>query len=211
MRRCDGCGRLNEADMLFCLQCGQNLALPSVAGKQTNTVLPCLACGKVDSLSERFCIHCGQQMNAKVSPLATLTVESPPLRHKRIWFSPIVWAAAGLLVGVLVANSIPFAWLEYRIAQQHWPAHGLVVYTKLSDGQYVLQQDTGKNFTLGRIAPDGSFCVPDLAPGNYQLTISHPGFQSNVQNLQINSQQATVVGFPLRIQLASKKSAAEES
>ncbi|HEY9869090.1 MAG TPA: zinc ribbon domain-containing protein [Candidatus Obscuribacterales bacterium] len=175
----------------------------------------CPACGKFDPLSNRFCVYCGASTQtamfdrAMQSQTATLEVEPLAAPRRAVPALPpgvmIGAAAFGVVSGILVGIFAYSAFIEDMIVKSSWPAAGLVLYASPPLSQVTVKDNTARHFALGQTGPEGELTVTDLPPGSYTLILAAPGYQTFARDLQLERNKVTVIGYPQRIQLASKE------
>lgn len=209
---CPGCGVESQPGMSFCMHCGTSLATQATTCSQISEDVgrPCPACGKVDYLSNVFCVLCGadmtfvsQQLEAQMSAPGISGQSMKPgfwldlLSHHHFLLATVTGVLLGLPLALWLVNPV----LEKTVVRNNWPRSGLVVYALPSCSQVVLEDFSGARFMLGQTGPAGSLAIPDITPGTYRLTLAHPGYKSLVREINIESDNVMVLGFPKRIEL----------
>jgi hypothetical protein len=221
---CPSCNRENDSEMSFCLFCGKGLRQQAVATRGNN----CPRCGRFDQLNVRYCIFCGADTTSGAlsvgtgsrelnrlswemdQPAGAKTGVSTRAELTEAAQSGIVWgvAAAGLISGVFVAFALAPAFQRAAI-QSLWPNASLVLYTKHSEAQVVIEPARdARTFTVGKVGANGALRITDLQPARYIVAVSAPNYQTAVvgmeEELAIDAQHPTVIGFPNRLELVPK-------
>ncbi len=118
----------------------------------------------------------------------------------------LTWAA----ISIGVVTGVMLSWFGYQSglfngsATTGWPKRGLVIFVTHPETVVNIQERTGKNFTVGRTSKNGSLSIPDLPAGLYRLTLSAPGRIPVVKDVELDPEQAVVLGFPQRINLPAE-------
>lgn len=231
---CSSCLRSNEADMNFCMFCGTGLK-PNVEQLRVTDLSglrPCLKCGKPDELTKDFCIFCGTRTEVPVAQsresqaFKKFSVElekiehveaikqeimptpqlKPPKTRRRGFNWTLVLGTFGVICGALSSYFLGQQTLQKIYLQLSWPKDAIVVYVEPQTVSYILQDEAGKKYLMGKSASNGSFALKNVAPGNYKLKISAPGFNTILQSVQVKKDCTSVVGYPNRLRLPTKKS-----
>ncbi len=173
----------------------------------------CPSCGQFDALSNRFCIYCGSSTQTvtfeqfKSMQEMTVDIQSLPVETARpvppaLPVGLMVAAAVcGVVSGILISLFAYPAFMENIVVKSSWPPAGLVLYAQPPLAQVTLEENTGRHFTLGQTGLEGELTVTDLPPGGYRLTLSAPGYQSVIRDLQLERNKVTVIGYPQTIEL----------
>lgn len=214
---CPGCGEINEPGMAFCINCGQALVPQPAesAGQGNGTVCP--SCGVLDEMKHTFCVECGASMSPqmpKMSTFPTGTVAaggqqqawtmSPAIAKPAANFT-ILAALVGISAGVGLAFVARNAGLLNVLTHSGLPRHGLVIFAQPPEANVMIQERSGKSFTVGRTGKSGSLSLPDLPPGTYRLTLYAGGHIPVVKDVEIEDDKPAVLGFPARIELAPER------
>lgn len=175
----------------------------------------CPSCGQFDALSNRFCIYCGsstqtvtfeqfksmQEMTVDIQSVTGETARTvPPALPVGLM---VAAAVCGVVAGVLIALFAYPSLMENIVVKSSWPPAGLVLYAQPSLAQVMLEENTGRHFTLGQTGTEGELTVTDLAPGTYRLILSAPGHKSVTRDVDIERNKVTVLGYPEKITLPS--------
>lgn len=199
--------------MIFCVNCGSQLAGQQPAAEAHAGSTACPQCGQIEEQGHMFCTNCGATLplaQPATAPVSSRTgrgaVFKPVASKRRGNQSPLLVPlslAAGVAAGVGLAFLARNIGLLEKISPSGWPAHGLVVFASPSFAQVVIEERSGKAFTVGRTGKSGSLSIPDLPAGSYRLTLSAPGCLPAVKDIQVEENQALILGYPARIDLAS--------
>jgi hypothetical protein len=227
---CTSCGEANQPGMRFCMNCGESLA-PKAKGLTSpfpseptryvtqSVARPCHRCGKTDELNNRFCVFCGadtvvtptqeEAMRAFLATRDTSTMETPVVdaaairqRNTGMAYKKFAIAAVLGLVFGYGASFLPAGVLQDSVIRSNWPSDGLVLYVSPGNSQVLIEDESGRSFTLGRTSSEGTLTIPDLPPGNYSVTVSAPGYVSRSSNVRVNPDEVAVVGYPVRVNLS---------
>jgi hypothetical protein len=222
---CSSCGKANEAGMRFCMFCGEGLSGKQLTSPFTTDVSSvsqlsraCPKCGKTDELNNRFCVFCGSDTGAIrtgeagvhnfLATRETSTMEQPAasaaVMRKPVGMPYKKFAAAavvGLIAGYAI-SFLPAGVLENSVVRSNWPSDGLVLYVSPGNAQVLIENESGRSFTLGRTSAEGTLSIPDLPPGNYSVTVSAPGYVTRTNNVRVDADEVSVLGYPDRMQLS---------
>src|SRR4029434_8348027 len=157
----------------------------------------CPSCGQFDALSNRFCIYCGSSTQTvtfeqfKAMQEMTVDMQSLPSEPARpvppaIPVGAMIAAAAcGIVSGVLISLFAYPAFVQDMVVKSLWPPAGLVIYAQPPLTDVTLEENTGRQFTLGQTGAEGELMITDLPPGGYHLTLSAPRHESSVREIQL--------------------------
>lgn len=190
--------------------------------------ITCGQCGRTDPLNGVFCVLCGartagpapgptvsatsDQMALSTPPprstdfTHTSMSQSIPRRSQSQVSMPLtlVGCVLGAAIGVGGAFLAGKLGLEETLVQNLWPAQGLVVYTDLPAGEFLLANNKQTGFVVGRTGPGGAAACADLEAGGYKLTLfSKKGEEVN-QLVNIQTGKASSVGYPTPINLSAR-------
>ncbi len=116
-----------------------------------------------------------------------------------------VSAAAGIAAGVALAFIARNAGLLNLLTHSGLPRHGLVIFAQPPEATVMIQERSGRAFTVGRTGKTGSLSLPDLPPGYYRLTLTASGRIPVVKDVQVEDDKPAILGFPARIELAPER------
>ena len=201
-----------------------------------NGLRPCLKCGKPDELSKDFCIFCGTKIElpgathsresqafkkftvdleriepakeaaTRLRPPAPSPAPAPARTGRKGTNWTLVLGSLGLVCGGVLSYFLGSQALQKIYLQLSWPKDAIVVYVEPEIVSYVLQNEAGQKYLMGKSSDKGSFALRNVEPGKYRLKISAPGFNTILQSVQVKKNCTTVVGYPNRLKLPSKKS-----
>jgi hypothetical protein len=217
---CTICHHLNEAGMLFCINCGNGLT-KNAERVRTKTIaigFKCPQCNKTDDLNVRFCVFCGHRLNShSQSGLLQLASIVPPERRKTAAFASFeravnqknlldlsarVSTAFNYAAGILLATLLVIA-IYRQMPQSATTSHDLLVYTDHPNAQLSLSQSviassqppsSNSSSWIGRADSQGKFSFGSMPQGNYVLRISAPGCRTVVAQIGIDREHKVLIG-----------------
>lgn len=218
---CQNCNEINDPGMLFCIHCGKGLTASAEKMRSNTTTMggKCPACGKQDELNMRFCIFCSSPMVLEIAPRTATkfswegeladngqpkkitdaalkfqdAVKKTPTK-KPVNYLPI-GLAAGAILG-LFAISLAQDFVKNAYLSGTWPKKSLTVYTKHPFAQVtVYEPSDAKVFTMAETDAKGAVRFTNLEAGDYNMKITGNGLRTAFQQVKIDDEKATVIGY----------------
>lgn len=121
--------------------------------------------------------------------------------------------AAGAALGLLALVPLAQDRVQRICLSGDWPAKSLTVYTKHPFAEVTLYEPSdAKVFTLAETDANGSVRFTNLEAGDYNLKISGKGLRTAFQQVKIDGDKPTVIGYvdDKRVELQRDPSAPDE-
>ncbi len=217
--KCPGCGEQNTTEMAFCIYCGAPLKASaerkaSVSAARGRT---CASCGQTDMLNSQFCIFCGALVegNMPVSGQngagADRGASAPgqDAREQHPASARNIGIAAVVVAGILgAALGLAMSWMGGKDAPPqaavHLPAEGLTILTTKPHSAVQIDSQDKPSFIAARTGVDGDLSLPNVNPGQYQVTITAPDGEKVQQAVTVPDSGAIIIGGPPGAEIFAK-------
>jgi len=115
----------------------------------------------------------------------------------------MIWAASGALIGLVMAAIAYQSGALVQVAKFCLPASGLAIYTEAPGMTVLIENQKGKDFTLGETGPTGTLAINDLVPADgYRLRMEGQGFETvYFPPFTIDANNVSVLGYPKKVSL----------
>lgn len=210
--RCNACSGLNAHGLRYCLFCGADLEIDCQV--TLSTPRPCKFCNKIDSLSQKYCVSCGANMSTGIKPdkAASETGSQDKSSKKTRTGSKkaraqVNWQtiAASFLIPSTVLAAI-YGLCQYQMKQNT----GLIIHASPVGSSVTITDGSGYIVQTGTINKNGELKILGFKPGKYNVAVTHVGYTSQAENLNIVTNKLAALGIPQEIELKPELSPESE-
>lgn len=176
---------------------------------------PCNSCSIIDPLSHKFCVNCGSGMvmidrsnhmlssDVSIKPKGKTTTRK--MRANKRKSNNLTAVVAGiLLIGTITAGI--YSLCQYQLSQ----STGVLIHAMPIGSEVTIEDHSGFVVKTGLINRRGEVQLVGFQPGIYSLAISHVGFKTSSQELNIMPNKIAALGIPISLQLKRETDDSEE-